>query len=84
VTRIIESIFRVDARATGLSAINRQQLVLQSVIHGATDARKFVATRLQPAGNNHLKKRLQCRKTLRIPQYCPSHNWSYNARVLKA
>jgi hypothetical protein len=25
---------------------------------------------------------LQCRKTLSVQQYCPSHNWRYNARVL--
>jgi hypothetical protein len=33
---------------------------------------------------DYRKKRLQCRKTLALRQYWPSHNWSYNAPVLKA
>jgi hypothetical protein len=82
--RIIETDYCANDRGIGLSGCVRQQLMLQGVIDGATDARKNVATKVQPIGNNHLKKRLQCRKTLRIQQYCPSHNWSYNARVLRA
>jgi hypothetical protein len=38
---------------------------------------------VQPMLPDGLKMRLQCRKTLPVQQYCRSHNWSYNARVLK-
>jgi hypothetical protein len=54
------------------------------IVVGATDARKIVATRLQQIFAFDLKMRLQCRKTLPFQEYCPSQNWSYNARVLKA
>ncbi|QGZ55386.1 hypothetical protein [Paraburkholderia acidiphila] len=39
---------------------------------------------VQPDSSRYLKIWLQCRKTLPVQQYCPSHNWRYNARVLKA
>ncbi|WP_322032283.1 hypothetical protein [Paraburkholderia sp. J76] len=39
---------------------------------------------VQPYLWAYLEIWLQCRKTLPVQQYCPSHNWRYNARVLKA
>jgi hypothetical protein len=71
-------------RLIGLPANGSQQLVLPGFLIGATDARESIATGLRQMPTIYLKMRLQCRKTLRVEQYCPSHNWSYNARVLKA
>jgi hypothetical protein len=73
-----------EVRRIRLTGTSPQQLVLRGVIDGATDARKSGATGLQYMLAKGAGMRLQCRKTLRIRQYCPSQNWSYNARVLRA
>jgi hypothetical protein len=73
-----------EVHRIGLTGTWLQQLMLQGVSVGATDARKTGATGLRSVFAKAVGMWLQCRKTLRIQQYCPSQNWSYNARVLKA